>query len=1106
MRSVTHPGAPGLSRGSEEMIPIRRLWMLFVLILALLWPGGQAAAQPMPQASPPDSVDVVLLIDDSGSMSDWWADGRRPPNDPDGLRHSAARLFIDLARPGDRIAVISFHTTPTGYGAAAEGGFNVIADQASRDQLKAEIVQPTEPEDPMERLTDMRLALRMAQDIFRRNPGKNRRFIVFLTDGRPYPPEQRPELFQVIKELGEAGIPIFPILLGDDTDPKVAERMAVDTQSVVQHVDNPSGLLRAYATIYSYIQRNRYIDVLDLVGGQVGTAKTSEEQGVTTLSIVLPKTREAPSAFADLTLDGTSILGEERLSNGATLSRVTDVHYEMITISNNSPLVGEWVARARQAAGASGLVVAESVTTIDLAYPRPAPGADSTATPRYYPVGKPVFLGATVQRDGVLMTGLSLLARVEGVQYPMATEGLTKEGSLYWAIIPPKPGTQPGQRTRVQIQIGDQVTPLRLQKEFVLEAGEFPPLVADSPTERADGLVEGGRLRLRVHFEGPEPPPEAEVEAIIQDLNTGDITRIALPCAAGACEDQSFTPVQGRQYRVLFLATATTADGVLYNDFAEGSLTMRDALRLESLPAILDLGRVPLYQDSVERELTLSAYTEQPFQLKARVEIQSDTPGVRPGRLTVSLARPTHEGGNRYKSLLTISGFDQLAPGRYTGTITFDAGKDLDVQPASVPLKFTIPEPEIRLSMPSSIDLGEIRQPREPREFKITAEFTEGTPSEVEGILTNLTRDGQPVDASRFTVLVGQAIPQGDDGRTFVIPVQLTAIARPPAGVYQGEIVFSSPSGLSIEPRRVQVIFNVPQPELILSLSGDVLDFGDVADLTQPTSVPIHVKLTYMDSPPRIEVALSDVRHSGGDLRAASALTARIGVIQEEGDGYRMPILLSAEGKVPPGLYQGTIVLRASDDVVIRPSKVSFTVRQLTTAQAWARRLSPIGSFLRTWFWPLPPIRPAGFVGWLVLLVVINTALRLRPAAPKEGGVVIADASGDMAAVPRTRPLYLVMNRHGVGFSTKQADRARALAIVDLEQRVTGQSTRASWRAVLRPNPSAPAQVRVAYWRPETGRWRLVGEGGQVLNPGTRFRIRLVESGEKYYFRYMDES
>ncbi|GAB4562218.1 MAG: hypothetical protein Kow0047_10140 [Anaerolineae bacterium] len=1084
-----------------------RTKLLVITILAtiaFLIPG-QAQAQTTTPPSSAGAMDVVLLIDDSGSMSDWWADGRRAPNDPDGLRHSAARLFIDLARPGDRIAAISFHTYPTGYGAAANGGLDTISDQASRDRLKAEIVQPTVPEDPMERLTDIRLGLRMAQDILQRNRTGNRQFIVFLTDGRPYPTEQRPELFQVITELGQAGIPIFPILLGNDTDPVVAERMARETQSIVQEVDTASGLLRAYANVYAYLQRDRYVDVLDLAGGLVGTAKTSEEQGVIGFSIILPKPPDAEHAFADLQLNGESILGRQQLDNGATVKVITDRHYEMITVRHNSPLVGEWTARALQAAGSSGLIVAESMTTIDLAYPQPTLGAESAATPRYYPVGKPVLLGANVRQGDTLQTGLTLIARAGGVQYPMSADRLSKDGTLYWAILPAQPGLQAGEQTRVQIQVGDQITPLRLQKDFVLEAGEFPPLIADSPTERADGLIEGGRLQLRAHFEGANPPSEAQVQAIILDTNTGEVTQIGLICNGGVCQDTSFTPIQGRRYEVLFLATAQTADGVRYNDFAEGSLTMRDALRLESLPAILDLGRVPLYQDSVERELTIAAYTEQTFQLRAGIEIQSETEGIRPGRLAVSLARPELESGNRYKAMLTLSGFSQLAPGSYTGIITFSAGRDLDVQPSTLPVKFTIPEPEIRMSMPNSVDLGEIQQPREAKSFKVTAEFTEGTASEIEGSLSNLTVNGETADPSYFTVLVGQPIPRGEGQHTFEIPVELTAVARPPAGVYQGDIVFSSPSGLSIEPRRVQVVFTVPQPELLLDLEDPILDFGDVVDLREPVAVPVRMTLTFMDTPPRVDVALSDVRHSEGDVVATGALTVRTGAIQRDGDGYRMPILLSAEGQVPPGLYQGTIVLRASEGVVIIPDKVSFTVRQLTTGQAWARRFAPIGNFFRTWFWPLPPIRPAGFVGWLVLLILINTGMRLRPAAPKEGGIVIADATGESATVPNSRPLYLVMGRNGIAFSTKPADRVRALAVIDMEQRVTGQSTRARWHAILRANPVAPIPVRLSYWRPETSRWHLVGEGGRILTPGVRFRIRFTESGEKYTFRYMDE-
>ena len=222
-----------------------RLSLLLAPLLLLL------SGQPVLAQTPSGALDVILLIDDSGSMSDWWASGTRAPNDPDGLRHSAARLFIDLAQPNDRIAVISFHSFATGYGAAAQGGFDVITDQAARERLKAAIVQPTEPADPNERLTDIRLGLRLAQTILTNNPSSNRRFIVFLTDGRPFPPEQRGELFQVIRELGQAGVPIFPILLGADTDPDVAERMVADTRSVAQQVDSASGLLRAYAAIYS---------------------------------------------------------------------------------------------------------------------------------------------------------------------------------------------------------------------------------------------------------------------------------------------------------------------------------------------------------------------------------------------------------------------------------------------------------------------------------------------------------------------------------------------------------------------------------------------------------------------------------------------------------------------------------------------------------------------------------------------------------------------------------------------------------------------------------------------------------------------------------------
>ena len=74
-------------------------------------------------ASPTQPVDVVVLLDDSGSMATCWpwppnggtpfqppcgGVSKNPPSDPSELRYSAARLLVELADDTDRIAVVRF--------------------------------------------------------------------------------------------------------------------------------------------------------------------------------------------------------------------------------------------------------------------------------------------------------------------------------------------------------------------------------------------------------------------------------------------------------------------------------------------------------------------------------------------------------------------------------------------------------------------------------------------------------------------------------------------------------------------------------------------------------------------------------------------------------------------------------------------------------------------------------------------------------------------------------------------------------------------------------------------------------------------------------------
>jgi len=151
-----------------------------IAVLALALAALALPALPAAAASAQQSLDVVLLIDNSGSM-DW--------NDPDGLRWSAGQLFVDLAAPGDRIAAVTFAGDVVPLGDAQRGVLAPISDAASRERLKA-LLQPRTPVGA----TNMEGALKLATRLLLDSAGGNRPVIVFLTDGKPEPPEQRPGL------------------------------------------------------------------------------------------------------------------------------------------------------------------------------------------------------------------------------------------------------------------------------------------------------------------------------------------------------------------------------------------------------------------------------------------------------------------------------------------------------------------------------------------------------------------------------------------------------------------------------------------------------------------------------------------------------------------------------------------------------------------------------------------------------------------------------------------------------------------------------------------------------------------------------------------------
>ena len=146
----------------------RSLLVSSVLLIALLVMYGDVWAEgpvPGPRATGGSNVDVVLLVDRSGSMK---------ASDPENLRMLAAEFFVCLARPGDRIGVVGFDDRLDPV-----EPLRLLVSQVDKDALVSTIEECT-----ARRYTDISQALREGFDQLSQSPSSNPKGVILLTDGR----------------------------------------------------------------------------------------------------------------------------------------------------------------------------------------------------------------------------------------------------------------------------------------------------------------------------------------------------------------------------------------------------------------------------------------------------------------------------------------------------------------------------------------------------------------------------------------------------------------------------------------------------------------------------------------------------------------------------------------------------------------------------------------------------------------------------------------------------------------------------------------------------------------------------------------------------------
>lgn len=221
------------------MLRALALLALTALLAVALLPGAALAA---PDCAP-DAVDLVLVLDDSGSMAAADRRGDRP-SDPDNLRGTAALLALDLLAPGDRAGVVIFSS-----GVAAPVGLLAAADPALPGAVRLQGRGNTDLAGALEAALAMLAAARA--------PGR-RQAVLLLTDGQPRVidqgdlgrPDQERRLLAAARQAGAGGVRLYAVGLGKGADAALLRRLAQESRSpLMRSVTGAAGLPDAFMAI-----------------------------------------------------------------------------------------------------------------------------------------------------------------------------------------------------------------------------------------------------------------------------------------------------------------------------------------------------------------------------------------------------------------------------------------------------------------------------------------------------------------------------------------------------------------------------------------------------------------------------------------------------------------------------------------------------------------------------------------------------------------------------------------------------------------------------------------------------------------------------------------
>ncbi len=936
------------------------------------------------QSAAADPIDVIVILDDSGSMATcWpWEAGTPPstppcqgyssnaPSDPNELRYSAARLLVHLADSADRIAVLRFDSTAEGVGA-----LSLLQQMGSPENRRRLAATLQAPDDYVERgYTRMDLGLREALQLLETHSDPNRsQYVLLLTDGEPtaplHVPGQRPVIANLLTQIEDEGALLYPVILCNP-DAGCAGDFIKSHSSLAREAKSSQDLLLIFSEIFAEMKSDRSVVTRRNTAGDL-TISIRNGHGTGSIAFISPR-----AAITAVHRDGAPVETQSILDDGNIDLKVAV-----------APLpAGEWVAKTRDL---SSFAVVQADSFPELLFPPPSVQG-SPASTRYYPAGG------------------SPLIVVAGAG-PAADEPLLLNGTTPIAALGQDPisGRQvaalqlAGNPDELTLQLGEDRHPLQLRRTFRLQArDDLPKVQVLSPSAENAGIRDDGSLVLEIGFAAGVEAQNLHAAVYVYDVTGGgsqNVYRARLSChspAAGRsplCSDDGFTPQDGHDYEALFFVTAAV-DGVNFGDFARTPLEVEPAIYVRGLPADIDLAKMPLEG----WPLTVQASTvEEIGTLEASLILRrSDTSEiVRETSLNFSIEVP--EQGSQ-AALLRIEGLELLRPGAYEGQLNLSAFNpaglpmEVKVRPApSLPVTLNIPRSEARIQVQEA-DFGELLFDTSPNfrldeeillpvaynsdtPFRLTVELTESSCSDLTATAGDLL-PAAPADGGSAASAGGSDSWQQAIMTVWALPIRLQSQNPMSPGSCHGVLSLTGP-GQDYDVLSDTLPFRLQIRDVEWSLAG-ALDFGNLGRAGERATETL---LLRFDGKTPFLVQVVGVAASGEtgsgvmtlDEQYLEAPPVEVNGLPDDEGFFEVPVTLVARKALPKdalrgSFYSGELVLSISG-LVGETRSVDINFRSPTLYQRY------VEWWLRP-FYTFPLVLCSGPLMLLGLIIVVARA------------------------------------------------------------------------------------------------------------------------------------